>query len=160
VVCEPLEDPVSAPDDLPDCTRTLRRVLRRSLALNYKKIPYTTVWVEYADIQTMSKEIGATTTEKRPTGEPRYTLPTIRNPATGEIIADSAKIIAYLEEKYPERPLIPAGTLEQQLAFSGKIFGAIGPVSAHDTPIRNHPSAHVVHRRRCSGSSGVPPTLA
>jgi hypothetical protein len=88
------------------------------------------VWVEYADIQTISNEHGAVASEKRPTGEPRHTLPAIRNSATGEFIADSAKIIAYLEEKYPERPLVPAGTLEQQVAFSNQIFGIIGFVGA------------------------------
>jgi hypothetical protein len=100
-----------------------------SLALNYKKVPYTTVWVQYGDIQMAMKEIGATPTDKRPTGEDRYTLPTIRNPATGEVISDSAKIIAYLEEKYPERPLIPQGTFEQQIAFSATGIFAVGPVS-------------------------------
>jgi glutathione S-transferase len=126
VVREYLEDPVSPLDNMPDRATTLTS--RCSLALNYKKIAYTTVWVEYADIQTVSKEIGATTTEKRPTGEPRYTLPAIRNPATGEVVADSAKIIAYLEEKYPERPLIPAGALGEQLAFTGTLFGTLGMV--------------------------------
>jgi hypothetical protein len=113
---------------------TLTVVTRIRLALNYKKVPYTTVWVENADIQTAMKEIGATPTAKRPTGEDRCTLPTIRNPATGEVISDSAKIIAYLEEKYPERALIPQGTLEQQVAFSRDIIPVIGRVSRARCP--------------------------
>jgi glutathione S-transferase len=121
-----------------------------SLALNYKKVPYTTVWVQYSDIQTVLKEIGATPTDKRPTGEDRYTLPTIRNPATGEVISDSAKIIAYLEEKYPERPLIPQGTLEQQVAFSNQIIGVVGFVN----PIW-HLSSRPYLTARCAGSNRV-----
>jgi glutathione S-transferase len=100
--------------------------IRIRLALNYKKVPYTTVWVQYADIQTAMKDIGASPTGKRPTGEDRYTLPTIRNPNTGEVISDSPKIMAYLEEKYPERPLIPQGTLEQQTSAPVSFIGPVG----------------------------------
>jgi glutathione S-transferase len=156
MVGQHLEDPVSG--SLGECPVFVAESMYR-FALNYKRVPYTTIWVEYADIQTVSKEIGATTTEKRPTGEPRYTLPAIRIPATGEVIADSAKIIAYLEEKYPEQPLIPAGTLEQQLAFSDQIFGAIGPVSIHSIHMHNRPAADSVYCRRCSELSRTMGTL-
>jgi glutathione S-transferase len=137
MVGQHVEDPVSG--GLGESPVFVAESVHR-FALNYKKVPYTTVWVQYGDIQTVSKEIGATTADKRPTGEPRYTLPAIRIPATGEVIADSAKIIAYLEEKYPERPLIPAGTLEQQLAFSDQVFGAIGPVSTYPQHTTVQPS--------------------
>lgn len=102
--------------------------MRIRLVLNYKKVPYKTVWVEYADIQTLSKEIGAQPTDKRPNGEPRYTLPAIRITSTGEVIADSAKILQHVEVKYPENPLIPPGTLDEQLAFSEKIMMTLGLV--------------------------------
>ncbi|KAG1743400.1 hypothetical protein EDB19DRAFT_1698208 [Suillus lakei] len=73
--------------------------------LGYKGLPYTTVWVEFEDIpMTMKCKVGASTTEGG-----RYTLPVIKDPNTGSVVADSLAIAEYLDKNYPEKPIIPRG---------------------------------------------------
>jgi glutathione S-transferase len=104
--------------------------------LNYKKLPYRTVWVEYPDIKPLSLEIGASPTSYDPDGTPFYTLPAIHDPNTGKSISDSFDIAQYLDATYPERPVLPSGTEGLQNAF----VYAIEPVYKvcwHDR-CRNH----------------------
>jgi glutathione S-transferase len=99
------------------------------LALNYKRIPYRTVWVEYADIQRVCQTIGAVPTGKRPNGDARYTLPTIVVPGSGEVLSDSAKIVSYLEQRYPERPLFPVNDAKpDQIECEAQLRSIIGMV--------------------------------
>ncbi|KAJ7483558.1 hypothetical protein FB451DRAFT_1234964 [Mycena latifolia] len=51
-------------------------------ALNFKGIPYKTSWVEYPDIEPLSREVGAAPTRNKPDGRPHYTLPMIHDPST------------------------------------------------------------------------------
>ncbi|EPQ54407.1 hypothetical protein GLOTRDRAFT_76900 [Gloeophyllum trabeum ATCC 11539] len=88
------------------------------LALNFKGIPYKTVWVEYPDIEALSKEIGAAPTGVKGDGSPSYTLPAIYDPKTKKAISDSQNIAEYLDATYPSTPtLFSAGTLTLQIAF-------------------------------------------
>ncbi|KZT27480.1 hypothetical protein NEOLEDRAFT_145299 [Neolentinus lepideus HHB14362 ss-1] len=88
------------------------------LALNFKGVPYKTVWVEYPDIEALSKEIGAAPTGVKGDGSPSYTLPTIYDPKTKKVISDSQDIAEYLDATYPSGPtLFPKGTLALQIAF-------------------------------------------
>ncbi|KAG0708474.1 hypothetical protein DFH29DRAFT_892791 [Suillus ampliporus] len=48
--------------------------------------------------------IGASTTEGG-----RYTLPVIKDPNTGFVVADSLAIAEYLDKTYPEKPIMPRG---------------------------------------------------
>ncbi|KAG0708476.1 hypothetical protein DFH29DRAFT_482797 [Suillus ampliporus] len=73
--------------------------------LSYKGLPYTTVWVEFEDIPKTMKGIGASTMEGG-----GYTLPVIKDPNTGLVVADSLAIAEYLDKTYPEKPVIPQGT--------------------------------------------------
>ncbi|KII88641.1 hypothetical protein PLICRDRAFT_631738 [Plicaturopsis crispa FD-325 SS-3] len=96
-------------------------------SLNYKGIAYETVWVEYPDIEAVCKEIGAEPTTLKSDGSPYYTLPVIKDNATGVVVADSMKIAAYLDATYPETPaLFPAGTRALQHAFQSAYFGTLG----------------------------------
>ena len=45
------------------------------------------------------------------------TVPLLHDPATGVAISDSSPIIRYLEEAYPERPLLPADPVERATAW-------------------------------------------
>jgi hypothetical protein len=56
------------------------------------------VWVEYPDIKSASLALGAPPTGQMD-GQDLYTLPTIRNPATGEVVTDSFAIARYLDAK-------------------------------------------------------------
>ncbi|KAI0357095.1 hypothetical protein OH77DRAFT_1494961 [Trametes cingulata] len=89
-------------------------------ALNYKRIPYTTTWVEYPDIARTCQSIGAGPTGTWPDGSPMYTLPAIQDPSTGTTLAGSLAIARYLDATYPE-PLhprvLPAGTDALHAAF-------------------------------------------
>jgi len=81
------------------------------LVLNYKRIPYKTVWVSYPDIEPKLKELGVNPTDPHPEdpSKPLYTLPVILDENGDEpvVIPDSLRIVEYLEEKYPERPVFP-----------------------------------------------------
>ena len=87
--------------------------------LNYKGIPYKTIWVEYPDIAATCERLGVCTYKRDGTpGNPRYTLPVIHDPKTGQSIAESRHIVKYLDETYPDTPrLIPPGTQTLQTAF-------------------------------------------
>jgi hypothetical protein len=98
------------------------------LSLRYKRIPYETVWVGFEDIERVAKEIGASPTSKKPDGRDLYTMPMIRDQETGQVISDSFRIASYLDKKYPERSLIPAGTETTQQEFVNSLFGVLGMV--------------------------------
>ncbi|OJT08102.1 hypothetical protein TRAPUB_1037 [Trametes pubescens] len=88
-------------------------------ALNIKGIPHKTVWVEYPDIEALMRKIGALPTGTNPDGSPQYTIPTIYDPNTKTVLADSALIVRYLDKTYPDTPrLIPAGTDALHAAFT------------------------------------------
>ena len=97
---------------------------KRRLALNYKKIPYTTEWVPTADIKSTCIKYGIPPSGTRPNGEPHYTLPALidhTNPDYPVMLSDSIPIIEYLEKTYPsppERRLLPDGTTPLQLLFT------------------------------------------
>jgi hypothetical protein len=93
---------------------------RRRYTLNYKRIPYKTVWVEYPDIKALSLEIGAQPTSFDDAGVGEYTLPTIRDPELGTV-TNSYDIALALDKRYPERPVVPAGTAALQVAWHGAI---------------------------------------
>jgi glutathione S-transferase len=107
-------------------SQTLTRLIR--LALNYKQIPYKTVWVEFADVQAVGQRIGATPSTAYPDGTPRYTLPTIYDPNTGRTVSDSVAIAKYLDEQYPERRLFPDGTEHAQEEFANSAIAVVGSV--------------------------------
>jgi hypothetical protein len=133
---------VLVPESLEDQVSTLSHGTKHQihvprLNLNYKRIPYKTVWVEYADIQHLLKDSGASPTDKRPDGTDRYTLPAIQDPATGQVITESFAIAQYLEKKYPDRPVIPAGTDAQQSSFVQSILVLLGPVRDISLPVES-----------------------
>ena len=41
-------------------------------ALNYKKLPYKTVWVEYLEIEPVARKVGAGPTKVKPNGWARF----------------------------------------------------------------------------------------
>ncbi|KAK1235159.1 hypothetical protein PQX77_001625 [Marasmius sp. AFHP31] len=93
--------------------------------LNYKKLPYRTIWVEYPEIAPACIKIGAAPTATNPDGSPYYSVPTIYDPNTEKAISDSLNIVQYLEATYPgppERSLIPPGTWSLQLVFIDSLF--------------------------------------
>ncbi|KAG0698287.1 hypothetical protein DFH29DRAFT_834834 [Suillus ampliporus] len=72
--------------------------------LGHKGLPHEIAWVEFPDIAATMKSIGAS-----PTAGGMYTLPVIKDPNTGAVVSDSHAIAKYLDETYPDKPLIPQG---------------------------------------------------
>ena len=120
-------------------------------ALNIKKLPYKTSWLEYPDIEPLAKKIGAEPTDIFPDG-PYYSVPIIHDPSTSSVVADSFKIVQYLDKTYPDTPiLIPKGTAALQLAFADIFFEKVGfPVYQHMNLqcMKQLPSRSQVHWRR------------
>lgn len=80
-----------------------------------KGLAYKTVWVEYPDIETLCKKIGASKTNAISAA---YTLPVIHDPAHDAVVADSIEIARYLDKTYPDTPtLFPPGSHALQEAF-------------------------------------------
>ncbi|TFK67433.1 hypothetical protein BDN72DRAFT_96957 [Pluteus cervinus] len=75
-------------------------------ALNYKKLPHITEWVEYPNIASTCKRIGAGPTSTWPGGSPYYSVPFIFDPNTGSAISDSSLIVEHLDKSYPETPAL------------------------------------------------------
>ncbi|KAF8628760.1 hypothetical protein AX15_003733 [Amanita polypyramis BW_CC] len=114
--------------------------------LNYKRIPFTTVWWEFNEIESKSKELGIHPTGKKADGSPLYTVPAIYDPTTKKYIANSILIAEYLDKQYPDSPrVIPDGTVALQhaygTAFSPKFRVAYPLLFDAELKILNPPSA-------------------
>ena len=107
---------------------TYRRILIPRFTLNYKHLQYKTEWVEYPDIATLCKKIGATATGTRRAGELLYTLPVIYDPNTKSVVSDSGAIARYLDRTYPDAPtLIPPEADALTAAFGAALWTVFNP---------------------------------
>jgi glutathione S-transferase len=70
------------------------------LVLNYKQIPYTTIGVHYPDIAEVSQKLGLSANERWP----QWTVPIIEH--DGKVVRDSYAIAKYLDQQFPERPVL------------------------------------------------------
>ncbi|KIY67227.1 hypothetical protein CYLTODRAFT_431446 [Cylindrobasidium torrendii FP15055 ss-10] len=86
--------------------------------LNFKGIPYQTEWIEYPDIKALYETHHIPAPRTKGDGSPDYTLPLLHDSTTGKFVPDSTAIALYLEEHYPEAPvLFPPGTKTLILAY-------------------------------------------
>ncbi|KAJ7763016.1 hypothetical protein B0H16DRAFT_1311417 [Mycena metata] len=96
-------------------------IWRIRLILNYKRLPYRTVWVEFPDVEATLRSIGAPPSSRRADGRAVYTLPVIvdptRNAQTPTILSNTNNIAEYLEATYPARPVFPEGSRALQTLF-------------------------------------------
>ncbi|KAJ7100954.1 hypothetical protein B0H15DRAFT_465455 [Mycena belliarum] len=96
-------------------------IWRIRFILNYKRLRYRTVWVEFPDVEATLRAIGAPPSSMRSDGRPIYTLPVVvdptRNFAAPQILANTNNIAEYLEASYPARPVFPDGTRALQTLF-------------------------------------------
>ncbi|KIK62816.1 hypothetical protein GYMLUDRAFT_223387 [Collybiopsis luxurians FD-317 M1] len=136
-------------------------VWKTRYSLNYKGLPYKTVWLEYPDIESTMKKIGALPTTVKHDGSPMYTVPAIYDDSTEVAIADSVLIAEYLDKTYPDTPvLIPRGTYALQNAFQEFLFSKLMPLwilTIPDVPSKclNPRSAEYFEKHR-SLDFGVP----
>ncbi|KAG8962094.1 hypothetical protein FRC03_004577 [Tulasnella sp. 419] len=89
-------------------------VWKTRLVLNYKKIPYRTVWLSYPEIEPTLKSLGFGPSAVNRHGREFYTLPAIADPSKDggppTKIVDSHSIAEYLDKVYPQKRIIPDGT--------------------------------------------------
>ncbi|KGO68298.1 hypothetical protein PITC_066650 [Penicillium italicum] len=95
-------------------------VWRIRLMLNYKNIPYKTIFLEFPDIEPTLKELGLVPGESAS----KYTVPAIHHVPTHTYIMDSLPIAHFLESTYPN-PHVPL-TSELGVEIETKARGVLG----------------------------------
>ncbi|KAL0568558.1 hypothetical protein V5O48_013425 [Marasmius crinis-equi] len=86
--------------------------------LNYKQIPFKIEVLDVDDLEDTAKAVGAPHTSILANGQPRYTVPFIKDHSTGKAISDSIVIAEYLDQAYPDTPKVfPDGTCVLQSVF-------------------------------------------
>ncbi|KAJ3533355.1 hypothetical protein NMY22_g7363 [Coprinellus aureogranulatus] len=81
-------------------------------ALNFKRLPFTTVFLDFVDVDGVCQRIGAEPTIRyKPPGSDEqkviYTVPVIYDPKTGRVVSESLAIAEYIDAAYPA-PEYPA----------------------------------------------------
>ncbi|KAF9081169.1 hypothetical protein BGX27_005038 [Mortierella sp. AM989] len=71
-------------------------------ALNFKKVPYSTSWVQLPDIAKVRPALGVSASRKFADGSNFNTLPMLSDPTHSTIIGDSFDIAVYLQKTYPD----------------------------------------------------------
>ncbi|TCD69573.1 hypothetical protein EIP91_006995 [Steccherinum ochraceum] len=96
-------------------------IWRIRFILNFKRLPYRTVWVELPDVETTLRSIGAPPTSYKSDNRPVYTLPVIvdsmRSRSQPTVLSNANTISEYLETCYPARPVFPDGSRALQTLF-------------------------------------------
>lgn len=115
-----LEDTVSSIATHPYVTREFLSP-SNSFILNYKRLPYRTKWVEFADVENTLRAIGAPPSSIRHDGRPVFSLPVIvdssQSPTRPTVLSRADTIAEYLELTYPARPIFPDGSRALQNLF-------------------------------------------
>ncbi|KAI0037181.1 hypothetical protein K488DRAFT_75508 [Vararia minispora EC-137] len=135
-------------------------IWRIRFILNYKRLPYRTVWVEFHDVERASRSVKAPPTSMSRDGRPVYTLPILVDPAlsvSGPIVLTNPNIIAeYLETTYPARPVFPSASRALQSVFAQYLSDVVlKPLLVIMVPLtyaRLPPQAQAYFR----GSPGMP----
>jgi glutathione S-transferase len=99
-------------------------VWRIRLMLNYKGIPYRTIFLEFPDIEPTLKMLGLVPGES---ASGKYTVPAIHHVPTNTYMMDSAPIAQFLESTYPDPPVPLMSELGREIegqsrAVAGKNF--------------------------------------
>ncbi|KIY95234.1 hypothetical protein MNEG_12729 [Monoraphidium neglectum] len=106
------------------------------LALSFKRVPFTTKWVDILDIPATRKALNCAAVRKLDDGSDYYTLPMLQDPASGAVVGDSFDIANYLEQQFPDSGgcLFPKGStrtgLDYVTPFKDSVFYA--PLSIRD----------------------------
>jgi glutathione S-transferase len=112
---------------------------RTRLMLNYKGIPYKTVFLKFHEIEPTLKSFGIP--PQPPGSDTSYTVPTIHIPSTGKYLMDSFAIYDFLEKQYPQPPVPPVEgkaqevkqkclkpfTVVSQASIVGRVINIISP---------------------------------
>ncbi|KAH7370151.1 hypothetical protein BKA65DRAFT_487763 [Rhexocercosporidium sp. MPI-PUGE-AT-0058] len=133
-------------------------VWRIRMLLNYKQIPYKTLFLEFQDIEPTFKELGVAPPESASGGNIKYTVPVIYHVPTKTYLMDSIPISKFLEKIYPD-PSIPL-TSELGREIESKARSAVGITFSASLMPRElgilSPAAQEYFRRTREASLGFP----
>ncbi|KAF2166340.1 hypothetical protein M409DRAFT_55181 [Zasmidium cellare ATCC 36951] len=96
-------------------------VWRIRLMLNYKKIAYKAVFLEFPDIEPTLKEFGIAPHAQGNA----YTVPAIHHIPSNKYIMDSPAIAAFLEQTYPNPPVPLESELGDKIRADSRAIAAI-----------------------------------
>jgi glutathione S-transferase len=96
------------------------------LMLNYKSIPYRTIFLEFPDIEPTLKGLGIVPGES---AKGLYTVPAIHHVPTNTYMMDSGPIAQFLQSTYPDSPVPLTSELGREVEAKsrtvlGKVFRA------------------------------------
>ncbi|CAI7570898.1 unnamed protein product [Penicillium palitans] len=94
-------------------------VWRIRLMLNYKNIPYKTIFLEFPDIEPTLRNLGLVPGEAS-----KYTVPAIQHVPTNTYIMDSLPIAQFLESTYPDPPVPLTSDLGREIETKAR--GVLG----------------------------------
>ncbi|KIW93259.1 uncharacterized protein Z519_05864 [Cladophialophora bantiana CBS 173.52] len=102
-------------------------VWRIRLMLNYKHIPYRTIFLEFPDIEPTLKGLGLVPSESAAGSKIKYTVPAIQHVPSNTYMMDSVPIAQFLESTYPDPPVPLTSELGSEIeakarAVIGKVF--------------------------------------
>ncbi|OBT84051.1 hypothetical protein VE02_07025 [Pseudogymnoascus sp. 03VT05] len=100
-------------------------VWRIRLILNYKQIPYRTVFLEFPDIEPTLKGLGLVPGESSTGEKHKYTVPAIHHLPTNTHIMDSTPIAKFLSATYPTPPLPLTSELGRTIEVQAR--SVVGP---------------------------------
>ncbi|KAI6120883.1 hypothetical protein EDD16DRAFT_1725797 [Pisolithus croceorrhizus] len=103
------------------------RRMNPSLVSSDSSIIRRVEWVEYSDIASRMKQIGARKNKFLYGGE-GYTLPVLHDPNTSALITDSWEIAEYLEKTYPEKLIFPNKSKGLIRAFDAAVANSLRAV--------------------------------
>ncbi|KDQ17829.1 hypothetical protein BOTBODRAFT_185266 [Botryobasidium botryosum FD-172 SS1] len=120
----------SAPD-LPEAKAWSPSTWKTRLTLNYKRLPYKTIYLSLPEIAPTLQGLGLEPPERK-TGPFAFTLPVIIDPTPSgpKVVRDSAEIARYLDATYPdpERTLFPSGSHALQAYFDRTLNARLLPL--------------------------------
>ncbi|CAH0024862.1 unnamed protein product [Clonostachys rhizophaga] len=95
-------------------------VWRIRLMLNYKRIPYRTIFLEFPDIEPTLKELGIACHDSGSGSKHKYTVPAIYHVSTDTYIMDSPAISKFLESTYPSPPVQLTSGLGREIELKAR----------------------------------------
>ncbi|KAM0437915.1 hypothetical protein ACHAPT_002280 [Fusarium lateritium] len=100
-------------------------VWRIRMMLNYKSIPYRTIFLEFPDIEPTLQGLGLAPHDSGPGSKHKYTVPAIHHVSTNTYIMDSPAIAEFLESTYSSPPLPLTSELGREIETKAR--SAVGP---------------------------------
>ncbi|KAH0437116.1 hypothetical protein CcaCcLH18_03984 [Colletotrichum camelliae] len=102
-------------------------VWRIRLVLNYKRIPYRTVFLEFPDIEPALSALNIPPYPQHSPSKHKYTVPAIHHAPSDTHVMDSLPIARFLEETYPS-PALPQST-PRDAEIIAKLRDVAGPIA-------------------------------